>query len=140
MHILNVQIFRFLLLSNNHTENFITITRKCWCRKINIISYAEFLFIIDVEAAVDPAQCTTTCPDSSKCGGPRGLISVYDTFKAFSTLDLFIKVTDLNNDTIEAKSKTNSAQDALTLADASNPISTGEVCFILLQFVKIKYC
>ena len=51
--------------------------------------------LIEVEAAVDAdAQCSTSCPVSpgstttAKCGGPGGLVSVYTSFKAFSTLNV----------------------------------------------------
>ena len=53
-----------------------------------------------IEAAVSDTQCTTTCSDGKKCGGPNGLISIYTDFKAFSTLDLVLEVTDLRNETV----------------------------------------
>ena len=76
--------------------------------------------ILEVEAAVDAdTQCTTTCTNGDKCGGPKGLVSVYTTFKAFSTLDLFLDVSNLQNDSI--------ATTALNISTATKPVSTGEV-------------
>ena len=75
-----------------------------------------------VEAAVNADQCTTECTDGSttyKCGGPKGLISVYDTFKAFSTLDLYLEATNLLNESISTTES--------DVSDASAPVSTGEV-------------
>jgi hypothetical protein len=44
---------------------------------------------------------------------------VYTTFKAFSTLDLFLDVSNLQNESI--------ATTALNISTATNPVSTGEV-------------
>ena len=70
-------------------------------------------------------QCDVTCPDDSKCGGARGLVSVYDTFKAFSTLELTIKITNLNNESVEAVK--NDGNRAEVSSEAVRPISTNEV-------------
>ena len=87
--------------------------------------YHVVLPIIEVEAAVSSDQCDVTCPDDSKCGGARGLVSVYDTFKAFSTLELTIKITNLNNESVEAvKDDGNKAE---VSSEAVRPISTNEV-------------
>ena len=82
--------------------------------------------LIEVEAAVDAdAQCSNSCPVSpgsattAKCGGPGGLVSVYTSFKAFSTLDLVLEVTDLENATV--------ATTVDEVKDAPKKVSTGEV-------------
>ena len=82
--------------------------------------------MIEVEAAVDAdTQCSTSCPVSpgssttAKCGGPGGLVSVYTSFKAFSTLDLVLEVTDLENATVATTED--------ELKDAPKKVSTGEV-------------
>ena len=78
------------------------------------------IFIAEVEAAVTDDHCSLTCSDGSKCGGQKGLISVFSTqFKAFSTLDLSLDVWDLEKKSIATEAKEISA--------ASNPVSTGEV-------------
>ena len=68
------------------------------------------------------SQCTTTCTNDDKCGGPKGLISVYTTFKAFSTLDLLLEVSNLQNESI--------ATTALDIPTAPKKVSTGEVDII----------
>ena len=57
-------------------------------------------------------------------------MSVYNTFKAYSTLDLTLVATDLTNRSIEAKAQTAPAQPAFNLTDVVNPISTGEVSIL----------
>ena len=79
-----------------------------------------------IETAVSDTQCTTTCSDGKKCGGPNGLISIYTDFKAFSTLDLVLEVTDLRNDTVATTED--------DIKDASNKVSTGEVNISLGNF------
>ena len=73
-------------------------------------------------------QCSNSCPVSSntnaptaKCGGPGGLVSVYKNFAAFSTLDLVLEVTNLNNATISTtEAEVNDTQ-------YEKRVSTGEV-------------
>ena len=50
---------------------------------------------------------------------------MYDTFKAFSTLDLNIKITNLNNESVEAVK--DDGQKAEVSSEAVRPISTNEV-------------
>ena len=100
--------------------------------------------LIEVEAAVDAdAQCSASCPVSpgssttAKCGGPGGLVSVYTSFKAFSTLDLVLEVTDLENATV--------ATTVNEVKDAPKKVSTGEVLiphelYILFIYYRFICC
>ena len=80
------------------------------------------ILIVEVEASVTDDQCSLTCSDDSKCGGPKGLVSVYIIFKAFSTLDLSLDVMDLRKESIATMAK--------EISTASNPVSTGEQIWI----------
>ena len=99
--------------------------------KLSIISLdAWYSYYTEVEAAVDAnTQCSTTCPVSSgssttvPCGGPGGLVSVYKSFAAFSTLDLVLEVTNLQNETV--------ATTVDEVKDAPKKVSTGEVYITL---------
>ena len=84
------------------------------------------IFNVDLEEA-EEAACTTRCSDDSPCGGPRSLVSVFDTFKAFSTLDLKLKVTNLLNEDIEAKTVGDAPATSLSDVSKSKAISTREV-------------
>ncbi len=83
-------------------------------------------FIVDLEAA-EEAECTTRCSDDSPCGGPRSLVSVFDTFKAFSTLGLKLKVANLLDEDIEAKTVGDAPAVSLSDVSKTKAISTGEV-------------
>ena len=60
---------------------------------------------------------------------------MYDTFKAFSTLELSLEVTNLLNESIKAKK--DNGEDAVTLSQAAKPISTGEVSLFLYRLIDI---